>query len=163
LHGKKAAGRVALISDEDYQLVMQYRWYIWENPRPGLRTNGPYAIATVRLDGKKTTVLMHRVIRPDLARVDHQNHDGLDNQRFNLRDGSGPRNDFNRRKQSKSTSKYIGVYWHARSSSWCASIHVGPKTKYLGSFDTEEAAARARDDAAVEARGSAAKLNFVRR
>src|SRR5258708_9050696 len=55
LHGKKAAGRVAVVDDEDYELVSPYRWHVLENPRPG-RINGPYAAAG------HSHVLMHNLI-----------------------------------------------------------------------------------------------------
>jgi hypothetical protein len=162
LCGAKGAGRLVLVDDGDYELVMQHRWYLWENKRPGRRTNGPYAITTIWREGRKTTVMMHRLIRPDFAKVDHHNHDGLDNQRENLRDGSGPRNDFNRRKHLNCSSEYIGVYWDAKAGKWSAMIHLAGRAKWLGHFTDEEAAARVRDDAAWEARGELAKLNFPR-
>jgi hypothetical protein len=40
LHGKIAAGRVALVNDADYELVAQYRWHVMERKREGYRTAG---------------------------------------------------------------------------------------------------------------------------
>src|SRR5258708_31485541 len=61
LHGKKAAGRVALIDDEDYALVSQYRWNVSQASRPG-RDAGPYAAATRILGSRRVSVRMHQLI-----------------------------------------------------------------------------------------------------
>jgi len=78
LHGKKAAGRVARVNDEDYDLVMQYRWRVHDpDPRPGRRRNGPYAVTSV---GRSGVLRMHCLIM-GVNGVDHRDHDGLNNQR----------------------------------------------------------------------------------
>ena len=56
LHGERANGRSAMIDDSDYALVIEHRWYVWEAKRPG-RNNGPYAIATIKREAKKTSLL----------------------------------------------------------------------------------------------------------
>ncbi|KAG2495907.1 hypothetical protein HYH03_006144 [Edaphochlamys debaryana] len=59
------------------------------------------------------------------------------------------------------TSSYRGVCLHKRSGRWQAAINVGGKHVYLGSFDTQEAAARQFDQVCLRVRGPAkAKLNF---
>jgi AP2-like factor (euAP2 lineage) len=66
------------------------------------------------------------------------------------------------RKRKRGSSRYIGVSWHKAKSSW----HVGlwdPQTKRsrrIGSYASEEDAARAYDFAAVQAHGPGAKRNF---
>src|SRR5258708_13445260 len=71
LHGKKAAGRVAVVDDEDYELVSPYRWHVLENPRPG-RINGPYAAPA------HTPVLMPNLTLA-VNGVGHINHTRLAN------------------------------------------------------------------------------------
>src|SRR5258708_37754292 len=89
LHGKKAAGRVAVVDDEDYELVSPYRWHVLENPRLG-RINGPYAAAG------HSHVLMHNLIL-GVKGVDHINHDGLDNRRPKFRPPPPPQQHHNKR------------------------------------------------------------------
>jgi hypothetical protein len=65
------------------------------------------------------------------------------------------------RKRKGSSSRYLGVTWHTANSSWCVRL-TGPQTKrqrHVGSFASEEDAARAYDFAAVQAHGPGAKRN----
>ena len=43
----------------------------------------------------------------------------------------------NTTKNSKGTSKFIGVFWNKFKDKWCSSIHINKKTVYLGAFDNE--------------------------
>ena len=158
LAGKKAAGRVALVDDEDYDLVMAYVWYC--NEGRGYN-HGPYAIASVRLpDGRRSMIFMHKLLT-GWPRTDHANHDGLDNQRRNLRPATSSQNQANRhRTRSSGTSQFKGVYWDRRDSWWIARIMINRRHHVLGYFRAEEDAARAYDAAALEAWGEYAYLNF---
>ena len=60
----------------------------------------------------------------------------------------------------KPLSKYRGVDFHPSTQKWRARITVHYQELYLGLFDTEEAAAKARDSAVIEHCVSHAKLNF---
>jgi len=155
MRGKKAAGRVALVDDEDYDLVMQYRWYVYEEIRNG-RPHGPYALAWP--NGVMTR--MH-VLVMGVRGVDHANRNGLDNRRENLRPATGSQNQGNRRSVPGSSSRYKGVSWHKQRRKWRASIRPpGGPHRHLGLFADEEDAARVYDAAAREAFGSFACLNF---
>jgi AP2 domain len=161
LRGKKAAGRVTLVSIEKYEIVRQHSWHIWIKEHQ-LRDNGPYAATCVALPGGRfTTKLMHNMIASQWGKVDHQNHDGLDNRDPNLRDGSGARNDQNRRPYLNSSSQYKGVSWHKRDKKWIARVTIDGKRKYLGRFEAEIDAARAYNDAALAAYGNQAYLNVI--
>jgi AP2 domain len=153
LYGKKAAGRVALVDDEDYELVAARRWYVFEVERNG-RTNGPYA--------RSHHVFMHTLIT-GWPRVDHADHDGLNNQRSNLRPATTAQNNANQRPRLDSRgSRYKGVCFNRkyRRRPWYAQIRSGGVNIFLGNFATEEEAARAYDSAALERWGEFACLNF---
>lgn len=66
----------------------------------------------------------------------------------------------NRAKKTGGSSQFIGVSWYPRNKKWSASVFVDKRNKYLGLFDTEEAAARARDAYIVENNLHGFKLNF---
>jgi hypothetical protein len=50
----------------------------------------------------------------------------------------------------KTSSQYKGVTWHKRDRKWTAAIRVNGKRKYLGYFNTENAAGAAYDEAVLE-------------
>lgn len=159
LHGKKAAGRVALVDDADYELVMAYRWRVIEEARPG-RTRGPYVITTAGHGSKnRVTLSMHKLIT-GWPLTDHKDHDGLNNQRSNLRPATGSQNSGNQRAQNGRTSKYKGVSMCSQTKKWLAQISVQGRGTNLGRFAAEEDAARAYDAAARIAWGEFACTNF---
>jgi hypothetical protein len=164
LHGKKAAGRVALVDDADYELVMRYRWFVWERTMAGGTKQGPYA--TANLPGAHTgTVRMHRLLIPEGSRVDLRDGDGLNNQRSNLRPASKGQNMANSRKSNAAggvapSSRFKGVTWDKDRRLWRAEITAHGIGRNLGRFVREELAARAYDTAARAAFGEFAKVNF---
>lgn len=159
LSGPAAAGLVALVDDGDYALVSQHRWFIKRDTRPG-RDAGPYARANIRTtDGRKTTIGMHTLIT-GWPRVDHGNHDGLDNRRANLRPATRPQNAANARPQQGRSSRFKGVCWDRRTGRWQAKLAANYRSVFLGRFSDEAEAARAYDAAALRVWGEFACLNF---
>lgn len=79
-------GKFAMVSDEDFDRVNQYKWYA------SLESRGTkwYAIRRVTVNGKRVKIRMHRFImglppgKEDSRIVDHLSHDSLDNRRENL-------------------------------------------------------------------------------
>lgn len=143
-------GMIALVDDEDFELVSQFKWqaifkgktYYAFTGRPGIR--------------------MHRMILgltdPRIG-VDHKNHNGLDNRRENLRISTQQDNVRNQRAR-KGTSKYKGVFFEKSTGKYKAAISVNYKTINLGRFFNELDAARAYDEAAKKYFGNFAVLNF---
>lgn len=158
LNGRVAAGRVALVDDEDFELVTGYRWHAFiGRSRSDGRPNGPYA--------RSGHLFMHALITGH-AQTDHIDNDGLNNQRYNLRPATDVQNKANQRPRSDSVhSSYKGVSWKKRNPGrsrdyWIARIVVDGQRRTLGYFQSEEAAARAYDAAALAAWGEYAYLNF---
>jgi hypothetical protein len=159
-------GGVALIDDEDFELVSQYEWR-WLGPE-----GNRYAVATyvVELNGikYKKLISMHRLVTkctdPNL-RVDHIYGKTLDNRKSELRVCTPLENARNRtRHSSNNTNGYRGIYFDATyhgTKKWKAQISLGSRRKHVGRFDTAEQAARAFDEAAKKHYGSYyGKLNF---
>lgn len=113
-----------------------------------------YAIASIRRDGKRTSIFMHGVIAG--SGPDHIDHDGLNNQRSNLRPATGSQNQGNRRPDLRSTSRFKGVSWEPRRRKWRATI-CG---RIIGRYADEVDAARAYDAEALVKWGAFAYLNL---
>lgn len=151
-------GYEALIDDCDALLVAGFNWV-------PLVTRSRSKTVYVHAWQGRQHFYMHRLIvgaAPD-ERVDHDNRDGLDNQRRNLRIATPSQNGANRvadRRKLGKTSRYKGVFWDKARGRWAAAIHVNGKTRALGRFDSEEVAAAAYDRAAVDAWGRFALTNF---
>lgn len=156
-------GRVAIVDDQDFERLNQWKWYARRAPSRFASTF--YATRNSRVEGgTRHSIQMHRVILgvgPGVE-IDHIDGDGLNNTRSNLRIALKKENRRNSRKQAKpvASSKLKGVDWHEKSFAFRARIKVDGKLIHLGYFGSEEAAARAYDEAAEEHFGPFARVNF---
>ena len=160
LHGKKAAGRVALVDDGDYELVMQYRWHVHDPEQKPGHLRIAYAVTNAVIDGKRTSLRMHCLIM-GIKGVDHADHDGLNNQRSNLRIATVGQNARNVRPRAEGTtsSKYKGVCYVGRGL-WRPYITTDGQRIYLGDCASELEAAYVYDTAARQLHREFACLNF---
>jgi hypothetical protein len=91
--------------------------------------------------------------------VEHEDHQGLNCQRYNLRVATRTQNNHNRRK-THGTSQYKGVNWESRSGKGRVCITISNRTKHLGRFADELQAGLADDTGASEHFGEFALTNF---
>jgi len=143
---------VALVDDEDYDLVSKFSWYAQEFP------NVWYAYTTI--GGKK--ISMHQMLAGRGTKVDHRNGFGLDNRRFNLRPATTTQNAQNRRKLGRGLSKYKGVSKLKRLAGWVVRPRLNGKRVFVGYFKSETKAAQAYDNFARQNYQEFACLNFPR-
>ena len=155
-------GMIALVDDEDYELVSQYTWTAWKPSR----SRTWYAVSGLNRGRGANVVLLHRfIMRPkEDEQVDHISGEGLDNRRItNLRIVTPAQQTYNRLPQKgKLYSDYKGVTWCKSSEKWKAQIMKYGKNYALGYFNDEVEAANAYDLKALELFGEYAKPNFVK-
>lgn len=148
-------GKVALVDDEDYDFLMQWKWCAFKP----LRGNSFYAVSRTRGPHHlRKQVFMHRLIMNISSGklIDHRNRNGLDNQRHNLRECNHSQNNMNKTPFGK--SKYMGVYYDRH----LIKMAIKANGKYIrkGGFKTEDAAAKYYDNLAKIYHGEFANLNF---
>ena len=159
-------GQVALVDDEDYERVNQYKWYAMKHRKTfcAVRSETLRSRKEARETGlpRRRAVLMHRFIMdaPDNVMVDHMNHNGSDSRKENLRFCTASQNNMNQISCRGETSKYKGVCWFKQTKKWMAGIRYGGKGQYLGLFTNEIDAAKAYDKKAIELFGEFALINF---
>ena len=146
-------GKVALLDDEDYEWLNQWKWYAvscgWSF----------YAARSRRHNSPPTR--MHRLILGAQSGqlVDHRDGDGLNNQRANLRFATHRQNSTHRIRGPRNRSGYRGVSWDKSSNKWRASIRLDGRVVHLGMFTDPVEAAHAYDAAAIAHHGEFATTN----
>ncbi len=132
----------ALIDDEDFELINQYKWYAMHPGR-----NNYYAVVDIRVNGQRITILMHRlVMNPQKNQeIDHINGNGLDNRKGNLRFCTHQQNLRNQTPRKNCSSKYRGVSWSKAGKKWRAYITYNSRQVHLGYFFSEIEATKTYD------------------
>lgn len=147
-----------MVDDEDFDFLMDFKWFARKAPRTF------YAVSNFGgQETGRTTMPMHQLLAMGQTNIDHWDRNGLNNCKDNLRLSSLSQNHGNQAKTTSPTSsKYKGVMRRRDSSKWRAyigTVKLGNRV-WLGTFVNEDDAARAYDAAAIERYGEFARLNF---
>ena len=146
-------GYIALVDDEDFERVNQFKWCALVDKRKDGSIRNVYAQRKgIKVEGKCTYQYMHRFIlgiTENKVQGDHKDHNGVNNQRYNLRTSTNEQNSRNQRLSTANTSGSKGVYWSKRDKKWWAQICVYGKSIYLGCFTYKAEASKAYDAATL--------------
>ncbi len=146
-------GRFAMVDDEDCDWLNQFKWYY----------DGRYASSKSKIIKGKKFVRMHSLIlnTPKGMGSDHRDHNGLNNQRYNIRVCTAQQNNMNAVNRKNCSSGYKGVGWTKRDEKWRSRIRMDGKEIHLGYFVNEKDAAFAYNQKAIELFGEFAYLNKI--
>lgn len=156
------------IDEEDWPKVKEYKWHIQKH---GNLFYVQHSIADYSGSKvKKSVLILSRLVMGATSKrekVDHINHDTLNNSKSNLRIVTSQQNNFNRMKFKKAASSYKGVHKNItydngkRYEYWRSRIRIGGKLLSLGVYKVEKDAAIAYNKAAVKHFGDFACLNQI--
>lgn len=132
----------AVVDEGDAARIGAANWRLVK----GKSDTTPYAIRWTRVGGRRCTVRMHREVLglprfADARRVDHLNHNGLDNRSANLRVVDNAQNQQNRLPLLGSSSRHRGVSWVSKRGKWRAGAKLNGRSTVIGYFDCEDQAA----------------------
>jgi hypothetical protein len=135
-------GKFTIVSDEDYERLIRFKWCY-----------NKYAVTTIRIEGKPACRAVHQMIlvAPPGLEIDHINRNKLDNRRCNLRivthsenmknKAPRPRKPTPLRKPKVGRSGVLGVTWRSKRQMWIASYQKNKHRAYLGAYSTVQEAA----------------------
>ena len=152
-------GKVALIDDEDFELIYPYSWVACKTDKKWYaRARVPNSLNTGKT-GK--LISMHRFLMKagKGEEVDHKDGNGLNNTRDNIRKSTSSQNKWNS-KDRGSNSGFKGVYFDKPRKRYQAYITKFRKRTLLGRYLNAKDAALAYDRAAVREFGQFSKLNL---
>ena len=147
-------GKVALVDDEDFESLNQFKWYAIRNGKTF------YATRKDMDDYKQINILMHWEVMNGKG-IDHKDHNGMNNQKSNLRLCTQKENCMNRSKRENTSSIYKGVSFHSRDKKWQAHIGINGKYIHIGLFTSEVDAAKAYNEKAIELFCEFAHINII--
>lgn len=161
---KCSKGTVALVSDEDFAFLAEYKWFT--HPKGYIYSSGSSLVPAK----------MHRAVASHMGldmsqAIDHINGDRADNRRSNLRSATNGQNRANSKLNCNNKSGFKGVHLQKKRPTtpgkkppknrmgdrWVAQINVEGKKLFLGRFNTPEGAHAAYTEAAKKHFGEFAR------
>lgn len=143
---KLTRGKYALVDDEDFEFLSQWKWTFDATTGYAYRRQH---LPSSRKHQKCRKVYMHRLINqtPEGMLTDHINRDRLDNQRSNLRTVTKSQSQFNRNKPTNNSSGYKGISWSKRDKIWVVNLQLNRVRVFRGYFKDLDKAIKARQEA----------------
>lgn len=152
-------GKFAIIDESDASAVGGRSWSNFQPPR----SKTSYAHSFDRYEhGKPRTISLHRFLwrewgMPETPEVDHENTNGLDCRRLNLRAADGNKNQHNVGIRADNKSGFKGVTWYPKYNKWRARIASEGTQRLLGYFSNPADAAKAYAKSAAMLHGEFAR------
>ncbi len=153
-------GKVAVVDDEDYDWLIEWKWSYADYPNCGAFRN------QLKGESEDISLKMHRAIWerhngpiPEDLLINFIDGNGLNNKKQNLRLATWSQSQWNQKPRTGCTSQYKGVAW--QDTKWRSKIKLNGKQIHLGYFDDEKEAARTYNKAALTYFGEFAQLNEI--
>jgi len=142
-------GKAAIVDDEDYEWLSQFRWIAGHHVNPSGKEYW-YARRCWCVNGKRMEVSMHNAVSPAPHPLitAHWNLDGLDNRRSNLYVATRSNVAYNRRLSQRDLPR--GMRYSENGRKIAVAIGGHSKGAYLGRFETIEQATTAYQTALAE-------------
>ena len=156
---KLRGGATTLVDDEDFDNLSKHIW----STLKGTHRKTIYAVRYEYDKEKKKliAILMHRQIMgiKSPLMVNHENGDGLDNRKSNLRIATRAECQYGRKSNDNSPTGFKGV--RLQDGRYRARLGKEGKLINLGYYDTPNEAAEAYNEAALKHYGEFARLNKI--
>lgn len=149
---KLTQGKVALVDDNMFEYLCQWRWSY--NEGYAVRKNTERGVGLIR---------MHRIVLnvQNGFQTDHIDGNGLNNQIGNLRMCNHSQNAMNRKRSKNNSSGFKGVSWNKNDKKWKSSIKINQHNIGLGNFINIIDAANAYNEATQKYFGEFACPNNI--
>jgi hypothetical protein len=146
-------GRFALVDDEDFEWLSRHTWHAAK-----VRNSEHIWYAATHVG--KRGIRMHQMILGQIKGtvIHHEDHNGLNNQKNNLKRTTVGNNTAHQKKRSDNTSGYKGVCWDKKNQKWEVKVGDGP-SRYSKRFVALEDAVTAYDVEATKRWGEFALTN----
>lgn len=146
-------GYSTTVDDSDVELLRKFSW--------STAICGSKIYARAKINGQ--LVFMHRFLMnaPKGKMVDHEDRNGLNNRRDNLRFCTKRQNQSNTGLAKNNVSGYKGVSWDKATKKWTVQVSINDIKVYLGQYLDIKDAARAYNAKALETQGEFAFQNPI--